>query len=64
MIKKNGKIFHIDFSHFLGHVKYKMGIKREWAPFVFTSQFQNALGGEGGKNYILFKKYCGKLLMF
>jgi phosphatidylinositol-4,5-bisphosphate 3-kinase len=56
MIKKNGEIFHIDFGHFLGHVKYKMGIKREWAPFVFTSQFQNVLGGEGGKNYILFKK--------
>ena len=56
MMKKNGEIFHIDFGHFLGHVKYKMGIKREWAPFVFTAQFQNVLGGEDGDNYRLFKQ--------
>ena len=56
MLKKNGELFHIDFGHFLGHVKYKMGIKREWAPFVFTAQFQDVLGGENGENYILFKE--------
>ena len=56
MLKKNGEIFHIDFGHFLGHVKYKMGIKREWAPFVFTAQFQDVLGGEDGENYTLFKE--------
>jgi phosphatidylinositol kinase/protein kinase (PI-3 family) len=45
MVKKNGELFHIDFGHFLGHFKYKFGIKRERAPFVFTSEFCHAIGG-------------------
>ena len=52
MIKKNGELFHIDFGHFLGHFKYKMGIKRERAPFVFTNQFKNVLDSK----YDDFKK--------
>jgi phosphatidylinositol kinase/protein kinase (PI-3 family) len=47
MLRKNGELFHIDFGHFLGHFKYKFGIKRERAPFVFTSEFCNVLGGVG-----------------
>jgi phosphatidylinositol kinase/protein kinase (PI-3 family) len=47
MLKKNGELFHIDFGHFLGHFKYKMGIKRERAPFVFTSQFKSVLDVKG-----------------
>ena len=43
MIKRNGEILHIDFGHFLGHFKYKMGIKRERYPFVFTKQFKYVL---------------------
>jgi phosphatidylinositol-4,5-bisphosphate 3-kinase len=46
-IKQNGELFHIDFGHFLGHFKYKYGIKRERAPFVFTDEFLNVLGGSG-----------------
>ena len=46
----------IDFGHFLGHFKYKMGIKRERAPFVFTRQFQNVLGGDESEKFLLFKK--------
>ena len=39
MINKNtGKLFHIDFGHFLGNVKSKYGIKRERDPFVFTKE--------------------------
>jgi len=60
MIKKNGELFHIDFGHFLGHFKYKMGIKRERAPFVFTRQFQYVLGGDNSK---LFEKFKEKLIM-
>ena len=55
MIKKNGELFHIDFGHFLGHFKYKMGIKRERAPFVFTRQFQNVLGGDDSSKFLEFK---------
>ena len=58
MMKKNGELFHIDFGHFLGHFKYKMGIKRERAPFIFTRQFQYVLGGEDSE---LFKKFKKKL---
>ena len=58
MIKKNGELFHIDFGHFLGHFKYKMGIKRERAPFVFTRQFQNVLGGDNSE---MFKEFKNKL---
>ena len=57
MIKKNGELFHIDFGHFLGHFKYKMGIKRERAPFVFTRQFQSVLGGDTGEDFKKFKSY-------
>ena len=55
MLKKNGELFHIDFGHFLGHFKYKMGIKRERAPFVFTRQFQNVLGNDTSELFLKFK---------
>ena len=58
MIKKNGELFHIDFGHFLGHFKYKMGIKRERAAFVFTRQFQSVLGGD---NSDMFKEFKEKM---
>ena len=56
MIKKNGELFHIDFGHFLGHFKYKMGIKRERAAFVFTRQFQSVLGGDNSELFQEFKE--------
>lgn len=46
MIKRSGELFHIDFGHFLGHFKYKYGIKRERAPFIFTKEFKKVLGGK------------------
>ena len=60
MIKRNGELFHIDFGHFLGHFKYKMGIKRERAPFVFTRQFQSVLGGDNSETFKEFKKKIKK----
>jgi phosphatidylinositol kinase/protein kinase (PI-3 family) len=53
MIKKTGELFHIDFGHFLGHFKYKFGIKRERAPFVFTPEFAYAMGGEKSQKYLI-----------
>ena len=49
-----GKMFHIDFGHFLGNFKKKLGIKRERAPFVFTPAMAAVLGGEDGD---LFKHF-------
>ncbi|WAR14641.1 PK3CA-like protein [Mya arenaria] len=49
MVKKTGEMFHIDFGHFMGHVKTKAGIRRERTPFVLTKDFMNAVtGGDAG----------------
>ena len=45
LLRDDGNYLHIDFGHFLGHFKTKLGIKRETAPFVFTHQFAAVLGG-------------------
>uniref|UniRef100_A0A915DE63 PI3K/PI4K catalytic domain-containing protein n=1 Tax=Ditylenchus dipsaci TaxID=166011 RepID=A0A915DE63_9BILA len=39
MLAKDGRIFHIDFGHFLGHTKRKLGINRERTEFVLTDHF-------------------------
>jgi len=58
MITKDGKLFHIDFGHFLGNFKKKLGYQREKAPFVFTPAFAHVLGGVGGKNFKKFEVRC------
>ena len=44
----------IDFGHFLGHYKSKLGVARETTPFVFTDAQAQVLGGIGSP---LFKKF-------
>jgi phosphatidylinositol-4,5-bisphosphate 3-kinase len=44
MVTKTGELFHIDFGHFLGNFKSKLGVKRERSPFVFTPQMLGVLG--------------------
>ena len=36
MVSKTGVLFHIDFGHFLGHVKTAMGVNRDKSPFILT----------------------------
>eukprot|EP00948_MAST-09A_sp_MAST-9A-sp1_P000828 g828.t1 len=43
MINNRGLFFHIDFGHFLGNFKSKLGIKRERTPFVFTKQMREVM---------------------
>lgn len=54
MLQRDGKMFHIDFGHFLGNYKTKYGYRRETAPFVFTPQFLQALGGKKGPAFLKF----------
>ena len=60
MLTKNGQLFHIDFGHFLGNFKSKMGYKREKAPFVFTPAFAEVLGGVGSAKFAEFEDLCGR----
>ncbi|KAH3779771.1 phosphatidylinositol 4,5-bisphosphate 3-kinase catalytic subunit alpha isoform-like [Dreissena polymorpha] len=48
LVKNTGEMFHIDFGHFMGHRKSKVGIRRERTPFVITKDFMNVV--RGGKD--------------
>ena len=37
---ETGKFFHIDFGHFLGHGKKKLGLKRDREPFILSKEMQ------------------------
>jgi len=58
MVTHSGRLFHIDFGHFLGHFKKKFGFKRERAPFVFTPDFAFVMGGKDSKNFLFFIDIC------
>jgi len=58
MMKKSGELFHIDFGHFLGNVKYWKGIKRERAPFVFTPGFLAIMEGQESELFSEFETSC------
>jgi phosphatidylinositol-4,5-bisphosphate 3-kinase len=41
--KDTGRFFHIDFGHFLGHIKKKFGFKRDREPFIFSRELHHFL---------------------
>ncbi|TYZ66662.1 hypothetical protein PybrP1_007480 [[Pythium] brassicae (nom. inval.)] len=55
MLARSGKFFHVDFGHFLGNFKSKLGVRRERAPFVFTPAMLDAIGGAQSANYAAFQ---------
>lgn len=62
MVTKDGHLFHIDFGHFLGNFKSKMGINRERAAFVCTPEMiYAACGGtsdQSSQRFEMFTRYC------
>lgn len=58
MLTKDGRLFHIDFGHFLGNYKKKFGVKRERAPFVFTPDFAYVMGGKDSQDFQKFLEIC------
>jgi phosphatidylinositol-4,5-bisphosphate 3-kinase len=60
MLTKDGRLFHIDFGHFLGNYKKKFGVKRERAPFVFTPDFAYVMGGKDSPDFNRFLDLCAR----
>ena len=53
------KLFHIDYGHFLGNFKKKLGVRRERVPFVLTQDFVTVIakGADNPTQTKEFKKF-------
>ena len=50
MLATDGRLYHIDFGHFLGNFKQKFGFNRERSAFVLTKDMVYLIGGAKFKN--------------
>ncbi|KAM6924759.1 phosphatidylinositol 4,5-bisphosphate 3-kinase catalytic subunit delta isoform 1-T2 [Xenentodon cancila] len=57
MIRETGQLFHIDFGHFLGNFKRKLGINRERVPFILTYDFVHVIQQGRTNNSEKFERF-------
>ncbi|CAD5206654.1 unnamed protein product [Bursaphelenchus okinawaensis] len=59
MLANDGRLFHIDFGHILGHNKKKLGINRERTDFILTDHFLCVVshGKDDFKGSYMFKTF-------
>lgn len=62
MLQNDGHFLHIDFGHFLGNFKTKLGYQRENAPFHFSPACARVLGDVDSEMFNEFRNLCGKAL--
>lgn len=54
------QLFHIDFGHFLGNWKFKLGVKRERVKFILTPDFVYAMSKGVGQTSDNVCCCCGR----
>ncbi|EAY01473.1 Phosphatidylinositol 3- and 4-kinase family protein [Trichomonas vaginalis G3] len=62
MLQSDGHFLHIDFGHFLGNFKTKLGYQRENAPYHFSPACVNVLGDVNGEMFKKYRQLCGDAL--
>lgn len=63
MIRKDGRLFHIDFGHILGNFKEKLGIRRERVPFVLTHDMIYVIRRGEEVEFDQFRSICEEAFM-